>query len=142
MTASMINNITDDFDIKVNLDERNHLDAPKTPTKVYPKPTSYAPVSPFTDENGCSNVVSPSSSPMLPTLSSSSSSTHHASPTRKGGVRLFDGKKSNIVVPSEHKLAELDGRFLEEPLLKENPNRFVLFPIEDNEVRALITCVV
>ena len=35
---------------------------------------------------------------------------------------------------SEHKLAEIRGDHAEEPLLKENPNRFVLFPIEDNEV--------
>ncbi len=35
---------------------------------------------------------------------------------------------------SDHKLDELAGRHAVEPLLKENPNRFVLFPIEDNEV--------
>ena len=38
------------------------------------------------------------------------------------------------VTVSDHKLAELAGRHAVEPLLKENPNRFVLFPIEDNEV--------
>jgi len=35
---------------------------------------------------------------------------------------------------SVDKKTEDAGRFLEEPLLKENPNRFVLFPIEDNDV--------
>ena len=40
----------------------------------------------------------------------------------------------NISV-SEHKLAELEGRFVPEPLLQENSNRFVLFPIQDKEVR-------
>ena len=35
---------------------------------------------------------------------------------------------------SKHKLDELAGRHAEEPLLKENPGRFVLFPIQDNDV--------
>ena len=30
--------------------------------------------------------------------------------------------------------ADLSGQFQEEPLLKDNPGRFVLFPIEDTEV--------
>jgi hypothetical protein len=36
---------------------------------------------------------------------------------------------------TEHKLAEEAGLHLTEPLLVENPHRFVLFPIQDNEVR-------
>ena len=39
---------------------------------------------------------------------------------------------------SVDKKTEDAGRFLEEPLLKENPNRFVLFPIQDNEVRLCV----
>eukprot|EP00968_Pinguiococcus_pyrenoidosus_P011348 scaffold913_cov233-Pinguiococcus_pyrenoidosus.AAC.3 len=35
---------------------------------------------------------------------------------------------------SEFKLRELAGEFAEEPLLKENPNRFVLFPIQDADI--------
>lgn len=35
---------------------------------------------------------------------------------------------------SDHKIEEENGLHAEEPLLKENPHRFVLFPIEDNEV--------
>lgn len=35
---------------------------------------------------------------------------------------------------SDHKIEEENGLHAEEPLLKENPQRFVLFPIEDNEV--------
>ncbi|KAL7543906.1 hypothetical protein ACHAWF_007481 [Thalassiosira exigua] len=35
---------------------------------------------------------------------------------------------------SDHKLDELMGRHEEEPLLKENPGRFVLFPIQDPEI--------
>jgi hypothetical protein len=35
---------------------------------------------------------------------------------------------------TDHKRAEEAGWHKEEPLLKENPHRFVLFPIQDNEV--------
>mgnify|MGYP005850250403 CR=1 FL=1 len=38
---------------------------------------------------------------------------------------------------SDHKIAEEQGLHAEEPLLKENPHRFVLFPIEDNEIWAM-----
>jgi hypothetical protein len=37
------------------------------------------------------------------------------------------------IVKTEHKLFEESDAF-EEPLLKENPHRFVLFPIQDNDV--------
>lgn len=39
------------------------------------------------------------------------------------------------IIKTEHKLREENGEFAEEPLLKENPHRFVLFPIQDNDVR-------
>jgi hypothetical protein len=42
------------------------------------------------------------------------------------------------VLKSEHKLAEEAGEFDEEPLLKESKHRFVLFPIQDNDVRTTI----
>lgn len=35
---------------------------------------------------------------------------------------------------TEHKLKEEQGLLKDEPLLQENPYRFVLFPIQDNEV--------
>ncbi|KAL9179559.1 hypothetical protein ACHAXT_008849 [Thalassiosira profunda] len=41
---------------------------------------------------------------------------------------------TSTALVSEHKRAELAGRHKEEPLLKENPNRFVLFPIEDEDI--------
>lgn len=37
------------------------------------------------------------------------------------------------IIKTEHKLFEESDAF-EEPLLKENPHRFVLFPIQDNDV--------
>jgi len=38
------------------------------------------------------------------------------------------------IIISEHKLAELEGHHVPEPLLQVNPNRFVLFPIQDKEI--------
>ena len=42
---------------------------------------------------------------------------------------------------SEHKKAEMEGRHDEEPLLKENPGRFVLFPIKEPEVSRLLKAI-
>ena len=91
----------------VVLDNSNRQEAPKTPTKdkLYTS-SSYAPVSPYSDDDGSPIKCTPNLPDLLP-------------------------KQTTI---SEHKKAENAGRFLEEPLLKENPHRFVLFPIEDNEV--------
>jgi hypothetical protein len=43
---------------------------------------------------------------------------------------------SQRIGKTEHKLAEERGELADEPLLKENPHRFVLFPIQDDEVRS------
>lgn len=40
-----------------------------------------------------------------------------------------------LVRKTEHKLLEEQGILNDEPLLKPNPYRFVLFPIQDNDVR-------
>jgi ribonucleoside-diphosphate reductase subunit M2 len=37
-------------------------------------------------------------------------------------------------MPSKHKIAEKEGRLAIEPLLKENPHRFVLFPIQHADI--------
>jgi hypothetical protein len=50
------------------------------------------------------------------------------------GVIGTSSRSSLIIAPSEHKIAENEGRHAVEPLLKDNPNRFVLFPIQDNDV--------
>jgi hypothetical protein len=39
-----------------------------------------------------------------------------------------------VVHKTEHKLKEERGELTPEPLLKENPHRFVIFPIQDNDV--------
>jgi len=41
---------------------------------------------------------------------------------------------SNQIMQTDHKRAEMAGFHKPEPLLVENPNRFVLFPIEDNDI--------
>jgi hypothetical protein len=53
-----------------------------------------------------------------------------------GTLQLSSGssRSSVNIAPSEHKIAENEGRHAIEPLLKDNPNRFVLFPIQDNDV--------
>lgn len=42
------------------------------------------------------------------------------------------------ITKSDHKIAEERGFHVAEPLLRENPHRFVLFPIEDDEVRRVL----
>jgi hypothetical protein len=49
-----------------------------------------------------------------------------------------DSSAVPAIVKTAHKLAEERGFAQEEPLLKANPNRFVLFPIQDDDVRICI----
>ena len=41
---------------------------------------------------------------------------------------------TSVVSKTDHKVQEEQGLFHDEPLLKANPHRFVIFPIQDNEV--------
>jgi len=43
-------------------------------------------------------------------------------------------REESATLISDHKRAELDGLHAEEPLLTENPGRFVLFPIQDDDI--------
>mmetsp|Transcript_17795 Transcript_17795/g.25756 ORF Transcript_17795/g.25756 Transcript_17795/m.25756 type:complete len:330 (+) Transcript_17795:141-1130(+) len=43
-------------------------------------------------------------------------------------------KRTKNVAMTDHRRAELEGRHKPEPLLVENPGRFVLFPIQDKEI--------
>jgi hypothetical protein len=111
MTADTLCN---EFDFTLNLDESNRMNVNKTPAKSLA--TSAAVVSP-----------EPADSPSVSSGSSVGS--------------LDDTNVVNKQVQiSKHKLDELAGRHLEEPLLKENPGRFVLFPIQDNDVSTCISC--
>jgi hypothetical protein len=131
-----------DFEDIVTLDESNRIDPPKTPTKLYKKPCSYAPVSPYSeDEEGVPDNNSPSpaarsSGPSIPiNLSNKFNTEQQINNSGSSSDEDNDnGSSEKAVVISEHKKAELDGRHLEEPLLKENPTRFVLFPIQDNDI--------
>lgn len=128
--------ITNEFDTSVRLDETNHLkETPKTPTRKY-KSSSYAPVSPYSEDDDVDSSDESCGLPSLPIISSSANGM--PSPQRVGGQQQQQQVQRRKVVVSEHKKAELSGRFLEEPLLKENPSRFVLFPIEDNEVSFVV----
>ena len=52
---------------------------------------------------------------------------------RSCGIRSL--KKLNVDEPTEHKILCDKGILPSEPLLTPNPHRFVLFPIQDSEVR-------
>lgn len=51
--------------------------------------------------------------------------------TAEGGENEFKG----CMKVSQMRQQEIDGTLKPEPLLTENPGRFVLFPIQDNEVK-------
>jgi hypothetical protein len=72
-------------------------------------------------------AVSPDSSPSL----SSGSST--------GDLSEDESADMKKITKTEHRLLEESGDHYPEPLLMENPGRFVLFPIEDNDVSATTT---
>ena len=80
-------------------------------------------------------LVTPESS----TASSSSSVTSTFTPVLLNSAPKEETSRScveeeDVVIMTEHKRAEIEGRHLEEPLLKENPGRFVLFPIQNHDV--------
>ena len=68
-----------------------------------------------------------------PTQVSPSTPSHSISSSSSAGDASEDDYIKKIV-KTEHRLAELDGSHYPEPLLTENPGRFVLFPIQDNDV--------
>ena len=110
MTADTLSN---EFDITLNLDESIRMNANKTPAKSL---AMCAAVSPELAD--------------CPSISSGSS------------MDSLDDTTNVInrdVQVSKHKLDELAGRHSEEPLLKENPGRFVLFPIQDNDVSNVVS---
>ena len=135
-----VDSLAQEFDdIVISLDENNrNFEAPKSPVKQYKLPSSYAPVSPFSEEDDDAND-SPSRSPAAagPSIPMNLSAENLQSKFDNGDNNKNNNSRSTEVVISEHKQAELDGRHLEEPLLKENPGRFVLFPIQEPEVWAM-----
>lgn len=71
-------------------------------------------------------------SPSKLVLASASSKRDDESSTAQS-EDLSEDSSTLKIVKTEHKLFEESEGF-EEPLLKENPHRFVLFPIQDNDV--------
>jgi hypothetical protein len=55
-------------------------------------------------------------------------------PTAAATAEDDDEFSADAIVKTEHKLAEERGFPNAEPLLQENPHRFVLFPIQDDDV--------
>ena len=118
MTIEAIN---DTFNF-IQLDDTNRLTTDsKTPTKSLIKATRPIPVTPDSD-------TSPQSELSCFSCNSSISSDDESTSS--------DFECASVTV-SEHKLAELAGKHAEEPLLKENPHRYVLFPIQDADVSQL-----
>lgn len=115
-------NLCDEFDVMVQIDESNRLMSKSiTPAKGL-------------DHKGGAAAVSPSSSSVGPSLSSGSSVD--SSDDVLGPCPSLDivPASQHKVEKTQHKVDENEGRHAVEPLLKENPNRFVLFPIQDNDV--------
>lgn len=129
------------------LDEANHLTSAMSAltTGDKPKTTAGPAMSPVRKglPVGHVPIVSPSASDD----SFEGSVDEENSPARRSAdpndADVYDSATKdavNSIVITEHKRAELEGRHAEEPLLKENPNRFVLFPIQDAEV-SIVCCL-
>jgi hypothetical protein len=91
------------------------------------------------DSNEKENMSSPRNSLSTPTavVSPDHSNSSIVSSNGSEGSLDDDEQLKTDMKPrmTDHKLAELAGKHLPEPLLMENPRRFVLFPIQDNDVR-------
>jgi hypothetical protein len=80
-------------------------------------------------------VVTPTNSiSVSPDQSFDDNSSTEASST--GGADASDDSRM-LVARTEHKILELQGMMDDEPLLMKNPHRFVIFPIQDNDVSEL-----
>jgi hypothetical protein len=51
---------------------------------------------------------------------------------------ISSNEKPDVIEPTAHKILCDKGLLPSEPLLTPNPHRFVLFPIQDSEVRSLL----
>lgn len=108
------------------LDEANHQMGGMTLQDVKSPPDSKAITALVSPPTGCS-------------VSSTSSSGSYISEEDTNSV----SSSSSIanMFQSDHKKAEIAGRHVPEPLLVENPHRFVIFPIQDAEVCSFLVCV-
>mmetsp|Transcript_13579 Transcript_13579/g.20665 ORF Transcript_13579/g.20665 Transcript_13579/m.20665 type:complete len:420 (+) Transcript_13579:87-1346(+) len=95
----------------------------------------------FLNENNNGNTLSKSNLKSTPTrpigrtvVQVSPDSRHSFSSTESESEESDDLSSELKILKTEHKQAEESGRHEPEPLLIENPNRFVLFPIQDNDI--------
>ena len=111
----------DEFnDVVISIDESNRLTTSEMKT----------PLKSLVGKKGAAVVVSP----IAPSPSDSAGSSVSSSSSVSSDDEPSSSNDDKIIPMSEHKLAEMNGLHAEEPLLRENPNRFVLFPIQDNDV--------
>ena len=94
----------------------------ESPEKMIPSLTLYD--TPETHQSSSSGYTS---------ASFSSSSSVASSENSSVGVKEVSAKVGPVM--TEHKRQEIAGEHKPEPLLEENPGRFVLFPIQNPEVR-------
>ena len=128
------------------LDEANHLSSAMSALSTSDKPKTTAGPAMSPVRKGLHvPIVSPSAASSASDDSYEGSVDEESSPARRSAdpndADVYDSATKdavNSIVITEHKRAELEGRHAEEPLLKENPNRFVLFPIQDAEVSIAI----
>jgi hypothetical protein len=88
-------------------------------------------------------LVTPTKEDMSSSLSlaSDEDDDDHASPAAASPGSVTspkDGATSEVLQKTEQKLREERGELAPEPLLMSNPHRFVIFPIQDNEVRSIV----
>ncbi len=95
----------------------------ETPSKALPSGNEFS--TPAT--------VGSSSSELSFTSSSSSVSSSDDQSVENNDIDAAQNQVQKITV-TEHRRKELAGELLPEPLLEENPGRFVLFPIQNPEV--------
>lgn len=88
---------------------------------------------PVVSPNASSSTMSSADSLLLAEESSAFSSSSIAA-TDTDGDSTSSSIPSTTVLMTEHKRAEVENRHLPEPLLDENPGRFVLFPIQHADV--------
>lgn len=94
----------------------------------------------FLNSNAAGGVVAPVAL-VTPTKEDIRNASETDSLTSDESLGATETPTKFLVQKTEHKLQEERGELETEPLLKENPHRFVIFPIQDNDVGLLLTCV-
>jgi len=94
-------------------------------------PTSLLKTTPLTPTKTADDVII--AAPVTPDLSDCSS---YASASASSVLEAHDDDSSSVsvVLMTEHRRDEMEGRHLPEPMLLENPGRFVLFPIQYHDI--------